>query len=437
MLKSILKDVILKRMLKNASVVFGGRTVTGLMGLASISLAARTLGAEQLGIFAMIQAYIVIADKLLNFQCWQAVIKFGADFLKQDKKENFKSLAKFCTILDFATAVIGTVLAAAIIYFFGNWKGWHEQTIYAVMIYSMQILFNLQGTPIGLLRLFDKFRLIAASTITAATLKLILSIFGYLYSGNLMVFVIIWLAASIVESVFLLVAGWRQINKAIGGNFLTAKLSTVAKDKNLWKFMLSTNLDQSVRLASREMDTLIIGAMLGAAATGIYKIARQFTVVLAQLVEPVYQAIYPEMSHLAAEKRFIELKHIAVKTAVTTGGATLLVWLAFVFFGKFILNITAGAEYVRGWSVMIVYMFAYVIWGFSFPLPVGLLAMGKAGMCLLGQIIALAVFLPSLYLLIINFGLIGATAAQIVFFAVYAVFTLLFFVKYISRANLC
>ena len=422
----------MKRMFKNASVVFGGRTVTGLMGLASISLAARALGVEKLGVFAMIQAYIIIADKLLNFQCWQAIIKFGADFLKQNKKEELKSLAKFCTILDAATAVVGTVLAAVIVYFFGNWKGWQQQTIYAVMLYSLRILFNLQGTPTGLLRLFDKFKLIAAATITAATLKLILSVLGYLYSGNLMTFVIIWLSASIVESLFVLIAGWWQINRNIGGNFLAAKLGIMARDKHLWKFVLSTNLNQSVQLASIEIDTLVIGAMLGTAATGIYKIAKQFTVILAQLVEPVYQAIYPEMSHLAAEKRFTELKHIVAKTAIITGSATLLIWFGFILFGKWILNITAGAEYVQGWSVMIIYMFAYVIWGFSFPLPAGLLAIGKAGKCLLGQLIALAVFLPSIYLLAVNFGLIGATCAQIVFFVVYAVFMLLFFNKYTS-----
>jgi O-antigen/teichoic acid export membrane protein len=424
-------------MFKNASVLFGGRTVTGLMGLASISLAARALGVEKLGVFAMIQAYIMIADKLLNFQCWQAVIKFGADFLKHDKKEELKSLTKFCTILDAATAAAGTFLAAVIVYFFGSWKGWQQQTIYAVMIYSLRILFNLQGTPIGLLRLFDKFKLIAAATITAATLKLILSVFGYLYSGNLMIFVIIWLAASIVESIFLLAAGWRQVYKNTGNHFLKAKLSITARDKNIWKFVLSTNLNQSVRLASRELDVLIVGAILGAAATGLYKIARQFASILVHLIEPLSQAIYPELAHLAAEKRFADFKHIAAKTAITAGGASLLIWFAFIFFGKFILNITAGAEYVQGWSVMVIYMFALVIWGFSFCLSAGLLAVGRAGKILLVEILSFAAFLPVLYLLLINFGLVGAAVAQIIFFAVYAILMLLFFVKYTSKANLC
>ena len=263
-------------MFKNASVLFSGTTVAGLMGLISLSLAARTLGAEKLGVFALIQSYIIIIDRLMNFQCWQAVIKFGADFLKQDRKEDFKSLVKFCTILDAATAAIGTFIAIAIIYILGRWKGWQQQTIYAAIAYSFWILFNLKGTATGLLRLFNKFRLISTAMITAAFLKLILALFAYMFSGSLLTFVIIWVVAGIAESAFLLLAGWRQVYKKTGDNFLKAKLSTIAKDKNIWKFVLSTNLNQSVRLASRELDVLITGAILGAAATGIYKIARQF-----------------------------------------------------------------------------------------------------------------------------------------------------------------
>jgi O-antigen/teichoic acid export membrane protein len=437
MLKTIFKDIILKRMFKNASVLFSGQSVAGLMGLISLSLAARTLGVEKLGIFALIQSYVIIIDRLMNFQCWQAVIKFGADFLKQDKKGDFKSLAKFCTILDAATAAIGTFMAIAIIYLLGRWKGWQEQTIYAAIAYSFWILFNLRNTPTGLLRLFSKFRLISAAMITAAFLKLILAVLAYMFSGNLLVFVVIWVVAGIVESAFLLVAGWRQVYKETGDNFLKAKLSAIAKNKTIWKFVLSTNLNLSVRQASRECDVLITGAILGAAATGIYKIARQFAWILVQLIEPISQVIYPELAHLAAEKRFSDMKHVIAKTAAITGSASLLVWFVFVVFGKWILGITAGAEYIQAWSVMIVFMFALVMWGFSSYLSAGLLAMGKAGENLLVQIIAFAIFLPALYLLLVNIGLVGAAAAQVIYFAVYLLLMLLFFVKYISKANLC
>ncbi len=430
-------NIILKRLFKNASVLFGGQSVAGLMGLISISLAARTLGAEKLGVFALIQSYTIIIDRLLNFQCWQAVIKFGADFLKQNRKEDFKSLVKFCTILDAATAAIGTLMAAAIVYIIGQWKGWHQQTIYAAIVYSFWILFNLKGTAMGLLRLFDKFRLISAAMITAAFLKMILAVIAYMFSGSLLIFVIIWVVADIAESVFLLWAGWHQAYKKTGDNFLKAKLSTIAKDKNIWKFVLSTNLNQSVRLASRELDVLITGAILGTAATGIYKVARQFAWVLANLIEPVYQAIYPELAHLVAEKRFSDLKRVAAKVAIISGVASLLIWLVFVAAGKWILNIAAGAQFVQAWGVMVIFMFAFVIWGFAFCLPAGLLAIGRAGKVLLVQTIAFVVFLPALYLLLASIGLAGAAVAQVIYFVVYSLCMLLLFVKYISKANLC
>lgn len=430
-------NLTLKRLFKNSSVLFGGSTIAGLMGLASISFTARSLGVEMLGVFAIIQSYTIIIDRLVNFQCWQAIIKFGADLLKQDKKEELKSLVKFCTVLDIATAVAGCILAAVIVYFFGQWKQWHHQTIYAAMLYSLWILFNLKGTPIGLLRLFNKFKPIAAASIIAASLKLILAICAYMFSGSLIIFVGIWVIAGLVESALLLWAGWQRVNKNTGGNFLKAKLNVIAKDKNIWKFTLYTNLNQSFRLASKEMDVLIIGTVLGTAATGIYKVARQFAWILAHLIEPVHQAIYPELAYIIAEKRFLDLKHIMAKTSAAIGGISLLVWLIFVFFGKWILNIAAGAEYAQAYGVMVIFMFAFVIWGFAFCLPAGLLAMGKAGKILLVQTIALVAYLTVLYPLLVNIGLVGASIAQVIYFAVYSLFMLLFFVKSISKGNLC
>lgn len=437
MLKTVFNDIILKRMFKNASVLFSGQSIAGLMGLISLSLAARTLGVEKLGIFALIQSYILIIDRLMNFQCWQAVIKFGADFLKQDRKEDFKSLAKLCTILDAATAAIGTFIAIASIYMLGRWKGWEQETIYAAIIFSFWILFDLRGTATGLLRLFNKFKFISATTITFAFLKMVFAAIAYKFSGGLLTFVIIWAVAGIVESAFLLFAGWREVYKETGDNFLKAKLSPIAKDKNIWKFVLSTNLNQSVRLASREIDVLIVGAVLGAAATGVYKIARQFAWVLVQLIEPISQVIYPELAHLAAEKRFSDMKHIIIRTTVITGSISMFVWFGSILFGKWILNIAAGEEFRGAWSVMIIFMFALVIWGFAFCLPAGLLAIGRAGKILLVEIIGFVVFLPALYLLLVNIGIAGAAVAQITYFAGYSLFMLLFFVKYISKANLC
>lgn len=406
--------------------LLGGTTAAGLLTLISLSLTARALGPALLGVFALIQAYAIIIDRLLNFQCWQAVIKFGSDFLKQKRTEEFKSLIKFCTILDAATAFCGAVIAAASVYFFGSFKGWQQQTINAAIVYSVWILFNLEGTAGGLLRLFDKFKLVSEINIAGAILKLILAVFGYAFSRKLMTFVIIWAASDIAETALLLMVAWYLAYKK-AGNFFKAKTLAIAKDKTIWKFVLSTNLNQSVKLASRELDILIIGAVLGTAATGIYKIARQFAAIPAKLIEPMYQAVYTELAALAAEKRFADIKHIILKTTAIGAIAAFLIWLFFLIFGDSILNFAAGAEFTKAGGVMIVYMFAFVIWGFSFCLPAGLLAFGRAAICLLILIIMQIVFLPALYLLLKNVGLIGAGYAQIISYLVYASLMLVFF----------
>jgi O-antigen/teichoic acid export membrane protein len=290
-----------------------------------------------------------------------------------------------------------------------------------------------------MLRLFDKFRLISAITAGAAFLKMILAATIYILSARLILpksagllaFVIIWVIAGFAESAALLISGWREVYKKTGDNFLKAKLSPIAKDKNIWKFVLSNNLNLSIRQVSREFDVLITGAILGPALTGIYKIARQFAWVIVYLIEPASHVIYPELAHLAAEKRFSDMRHIAAKMAAVIGGISALLWLGSIFFGRRILSIAAGEEFAAAYVPMIIFMFAIVIWGFAFCLHTGLLAVGRAGKVLLVQTAAFAAFLPALYLLLVNSKVAGAAVAQIIYFVVYSLLMLLFFNKYI------
>ena len=425
-------QTVIKKLFKNASVLLSGQVIASMMGLVSISLAARMLGPNKFGIFAMIQAYIVVVDKLLNFQSWQAVVKFGAGFHREDKKPQLQSLVKFCTLLDAITAVAAAVLAALIAVVVGRLAGWRHETIVAIVIFSGHILFSIYGTSNGLLRLFGRFKYISASKVAVAAIKLALVIAGYFLSAGLIGIVVIWVICSAAESLFFIVAGWRQLGRKTGTGFLKAEIRKCLRDKILWKFVFSTNVEQSIRLASKELDILVVGAALGTAASGIYKIAKQFASVLTRLTEPMCQVIYPELSHLAAEANFAVMKSFMLKMSAISGVVMFTLWIFFLVLGKWVLNIAAGGEFLDSWAVASVLMFANVIWAVAFPLPAGLLAVGRAEKVMQVQIISFLIFLPTLYFLLVNASLAVAAGAQILYFAVYALLMFMFFSRQIK-----
>ena len=152
-----LKDDLLTRLFKNAAVLFGGNMLASLLGFASLALTARALGVERFGFLVLITTYVAIVDNLVNFQSWQAIIKYGADALEQIHEEDFKSLIKIGFLLDATTAVLATILAASGAWFVGQWRGWDEEIVIMAAMYSFTILFHISGTPTAILRLFDKF----------------------------------------------------------------------------------------------------------------------------------------------------------------------------------------------------------------------------------------------------------------------------------------
>ena len=78
---------LLKRLFKNSSILFSGNLWVSILGLASFALTAKALGTEQFGLLVLVTTYVLLIDKLVNFQAWRALIKFGSDPSKYTKKQ--------------------------------------------------------------------------------------------------------------------------------------------------------------------------------------------------------------------------------------------------------------------------------------------------------------------------------------------------------------
>lgn len=165
-------DDLFRRLLKNSSQLLGGSIAKSALGFGAVLLAARGLGPEKYGFLALIQAYVTIIDKLVNFQSWQALIKYGADTLEENDPTNFKKLIKFRTFLDAGSALLGTLVAIGVGWVLGVWGAHSPQFTWLMMGYSGVVLFNLIGTPKAILRLFDRFDVAAIQQVAAGVLRL-------------------------------------------------------------------------------------------------------------------------------------------------------------------------------------------------------------------------------------------------------------------------
>lgn len=153
------------------------------------------------------------------------------------------------------------------------------------------------------------------------------------------------------------------------GIFGTSLQGITTTFDGLWNYVWTTNLNGSVRMASRRVDTVIIGGVLGPAAVSLHEIAKKFAKILNRLSSPLYQAIYPELAKLWSGQDREAFVRLIVQSGAMAGAGALLVWL-----GVFLEQ--TRAEYVGAYSLLVLYMLAVAVEMAAFPLQPVMLAMG-------------------------------------------------------------
>ena len=122
------------------------------LGLIYLVLTTRALGASGFGILVLVQTYVNVVDRLVSFQTWQALIKYGAEAVEEPVQDRFKGMVKTGTLLDVSSAILGAVIAAPAVFWIGPWLGWDGEIIRMAAWYSVSILFHLSSTPMAIIQ---------------------------------------------------------------------------------------------------------------------------------------------------------------------------------------------------------------------------------------------------------------------------------------------
>jgi len=430
-----LNSKIFKRIFANAGILVSGSVISSLIGLISFALIARVLGTKLFGMLALVQAYAVIIDKLINFQSWQALIKYGTDSFEKKNYDEFKKLISFGFSLDFSTAILATIVGVTFPYLFGPLIGWQSDKIMMASVFSTIIIFNIEGTPTAILRIFNRYKPFAYKAMFTSLTKVILVMVGFFLKLNLWYFIIITMVSLVFGYLYLLIAGIKTLKKYTSDtNIFTIKylFSMNENFSGIWSYIWTTNLHGSVRMVSSHLDIIIIDSILGSVATGLYQIVKQFSQIFNRISQPLYKAIYPELSKLWANNNKPEFKNVIKRFSLLGLIFGMSVWFVFLFFGKKIILITVGESYITSYSVLIWYFLGVVISVATFPVTPAFLAIGLPKVPFYTLIISTSIYLSSLYLSLKIWGINGAGYSYFIFFLSWIITLWLYYKKNIK-----
>jgi len=414
-------DDVFRRLFINAGKLLSANAVAAVLGLIATVLTARALGPQNYGILALVLVYELTIGKLVAFEAWQAIIKFGSEALHAGDYTGVRQLMKFGFALDIASAIVGTALAMALAGPVIALLGWDLSVRPLMILYSMLILFSLNGTPIGVLRLFDRFDLLSYTAVVSAVVRLAGVAWCLLTERGLFGFVLIYLFTGVIGQLYQLFASLWVLKKQNVSGIVRQPLRGIRRQfPGIVDYVWTTNLTMTVRMLSREADGLFIAGLTTPAALGLFKVAKQFASVLPKFSEPLSQSIYPELARAWAardRRRFVSL---IKRTTLFTAAAAFGGWFAFFLAGRWIIRWTVGPAYQDAYWVTVFYLLAMVIFLCSFALTPSLLAMGLTRRSFFANLAATGVYFGLLFPAIGRFGIVGASLAYVGFFGVWS-----------------
>lgn len=176
----------------------------------------------------------------------------------------------------------------------------------------------------------------------------------------------------------------------------------------------------SLRIALKEIDILVIGALLGAAAAGVYKIVRQFARAIGRLEEAMRQAIFPDLSKKWASRDSAKFRSLLWNPALAMAGLGILAWIGFLALGRMALRVTVGPNFEASYGPLLAYLGGVIISMATFHFPSILLAMGRPRDILQASVAGATAYLPLLAWFTKVRGIIGSAFAFIIYQALWS-----------------
>lgn len=413
----------LKRLYRNAGVVFSGNVVSAGIGLMTLMILTRALPLDSFGHYALITGFVGLMDRLTSFQTWQALIHYGAKARAEGDESLLISLFAFGWLLDSLSGIAGFAISIAAAYIVPGWIGLEGQTsVFLIVVAASVLLINWTSTSTAVLRLYNNFFAQALyQNVTAVFLfcgAITLWMLGY---RELMPYILVWTIGTMLGRILLGYLAAAEIRRNQGWRISAIKLRGLFhKAEGLPHYVVTTNLDGVVRVL-RDLDIFLVNAVLGPTAVGLYRIARKVDQFTRKFIGPFYQAIYPELAKFFAAKDMASFVKLIKQSSISLGIVIAGLWLGFALTGSYLLPLLFGTEYQAAYIVALACIGGSVVWAFAQPLSPAMMALGKVQISFAIHVITTVLYVAMVIGFAQMWGLTGAGVALLVFYGIWAI----------------
>ena len=411
-----LRQSLLWSRLKSIAHLFAGNWSNTLLMLVGTTIAARALGAEIYGVFALVLTVGRLCERLVRFESWQPLIRFAANEELDFNNERMASLFLYGLLLDIGSALLAALLTLCAGYLLLPVIDLRPEDMPLVAIYAVAIALNIRGFPTAALRLNGQFKMLAYLQMFSSIVRVLLAFLALELGMGIMAFVLIWTFAQALDAILFLAVSFRSLRQQGVSNPLTAEWRGLTeKFPGFMRFAWSSNLSSTLRTLTQEADTLLVGALAGASSAGFYHISKRIAKVAMQVGAIIQAVIYPDMARMWAKLEISAFRAMTSRLQLALAGAGIAILGVTLLIGKPAIEFAFGSKFLDVYPLLVAQLIAVILILHAAPSRSALLAMNRSGLVLGVAICSTAVFFAVAFFTIPSYGAMGANIAHIAF----------------------
>jgi O-antigen/teichoic acid export membrane protein len=383
--------------------------------LVQVVLITHTLGLREYGRFALVVAFVSLVSQLFDVRVTYATMTFAARKLGHDMTAT-AGIFQFSYLVDFLTGLAGFVIVVAAAPFVGPALVGEDGTLLIVLYAVAKLAVTTDPSSIAVLRLLDRFRLIAEYGLCVEALRVALVAVALEISGGLTAIFVALIAYEAVKAVGNTLLAFRAFHAAAGDVRLGVRAMHRVRNerRSMLRMLLHTNVVTYARVAQTQVPTLLLGAVVGTREVGVYKVAAAAAAAVGRLADPATVAVLPRLSRLSAAGQSGEMLRLVKRASVISVPAMAVVLALVVVFRSPILEgLGGGPGALAGVEALVLLGLAQALNGALFWNAATLYATGRADRMARIVLIGAAVQLAALPALIVW---LEATGAAVAFF---------------------
>lgn len=353
------KQTIGKRIATNASLMLGAKFLAAMLGFGSYLVATRSLDPVLFGTVVFLHAYMLFFSEVATFQNWQSIIRFGTDDLKNKDSKGLAGLIKFGIKIDAISSlfayVASIILFSFVIMLAAQFPGLAPKNGLSLEVlrnyaalYCLLVLARQISTSIGVLRLFDRFEVLAGIALIMPTIRFIGTCYAAYAGWGIEGFLLVWFSASCISYLAKMVISSCELYKRnLFSLVLRSKSPFLSQRKGVWPFVIKSNIDSTIAAGMMHLPPLMVMAVFGPAFTGVYKIAEEVAKLLSEGFKLLDQVIYPEIAKLVSFGDSSQIWRIVIRAGLILLSIGLVISATVWMFGEQLLVPILGVSYTE------------------------------------------------------------------------------------------